>query len=606
MDIAQLGIKVDSATAVKATGDLDKLTAAGGRADVAVAGVGKASVRAAVGMSAGATNARMMALQLSQVAQQSMAGGGFIRALAIQLPDMAVGFGAVGIAAGVVAGVALPLLASALGGTSSKAKEVTDALDALDGAVKRSNAAVQAASVPVVDLAAKYGQLAVQAKAALDAQVASANADSIIAANAAIAQSLELLGQSQQDFLAGVAQNQNAIFALAKEYELTQVQAASLMAALDGLARADGLKAQAIAASEIRRQLEAAYPVIADMPAPIRQAYDAMNSVVVKTAQVNVTVSKLPALLSAAASAASSAAGAVGAIGNAASGAYGAVSSLVGKMYELAAAQQQAFKDASLGYGKVANAGGVDAIARAGNQKLGVDLRGRATSGAGGFAKAPGGGGGGGATDDFAARLAALQTEHESETAQANKWYTDAQAVLADRRSIEVLGVQGHKDKLLEIEKIHQQQMAAIAANAHAARLNDTASLFGSLASIAEIGGKKSAKAAATLAAIQTTVAGYATAMSAAAVAPTLIGKIAAYAGWIGTSAKAVAAIRSAGGIGGGGGIGGAPAAQAIAPQAQESRLVVQGIKLTDILTGQMLMDILQKEFGARNVAFLR
>lgn len=607
MDIAQLGIKVDSATAVKATGDLDKLTAAGGRADVAVAGVGKASVRAAGGMSAGATNARMMALQLSQVAQQSMAGGGFIRALAIQLPDMALGFGAVGIAAGVVAGVALPLLASALGGTSSKAAEAATAIEGLDGTTKAYLAAVQAAAAPTAELAAQYGNLSVQARAALQAMSDVALVEAITATNAAVqtlANSLLAVYAAQ-----GGGRAAGSRVGLADDFGLAADQAQRLTDAIVTLKNSKGLESQARAAAEVQRFLLETYGSIERMPPALQVVAGQMGKITITAGQSNAAISKLPALLSAAASAASSAAGAVGSIGNAASGAYGAVSSLVGKMYELAAAQQQAFKDASLGYGKVANAGGVDAIARAGNQKLGVDLRGKPTFGAGGVTKVPGGGGGsggGGATDDFAARLAALQTEHESEVAQANKWYTDAQTVLADRRSIEVLGVQGHKDKLLEIEKIHQQQMAAIAANAHAARLNATASLFGSLASIAEIGGKKTAKAAAILAAIQTTVAGYATAMSAAAVAPTLIGKIAAYAGWIGTSAKAVAAIRSAGGIGGGGGIGSAPATQAIAPQAQESRLVVQGIKLTDILTGQMLMDILQKEFGARNVAFLR
>lgn len=167
----------------------------------------------------------------------------------------------------------------------------------------------------------------------------------------------------------------------------------------------------------------------------------------------------------------------------------------------------------------------------------------------------------------------------------------------------------GHAAALEKIEIDHQATMADIQATAAAARLDDTSTLFGAAASIAEAGGKKSAKAAAALAAVQTTVSGYAAAMSAAALAPTLLGKAAVYAGWLATSAKAVAAINSAGGGGGGRGrgIGGAsPAAQAVAPQAPQSRLIVQGIKLTDIITGEMLMQILGKEFGARNVEFIR
>ncbi|KRB26331.1 hypothetical protein ASE05_10530 [Mesorhizobium sp. Root172] len=53
---------------------------------------------------------RMVAMQLSQVAQQTQTSGNFIQALAIQLPDLALGFGVVGIALGVVAGILLPLI----------------------------------------------------------------------------------------------------------------------------------------------------------------------------------------------------------------------------------------------------------------------------------------------------------------------------------------------------------------------------------------------------------------------------------------------------------------------------------------------------------------
>ncbi|MFK5282000.1 hypothetical protein ACI3PL_20830, partial [Lacticaseibacillus paracasei] len=69
--------------------------------------------RLVTGMSAGGNQSRMMAMQLSQVAQQASATGNWVQALAIQLPDMALGFGAVGIAAGVLASVTLPLLVSA-------------------------------------------------------------------------------------------------------------------------------------------------------------------------------------------------------------------------------------------------------------------------------------------------------------------------------------------------------------------------------------------------------------------------------------------------------------------------------------------------------------
>ena len=47
---------------------------------------------------------RQASMQLSQVAQQGSVTGNYMQALAIQLPDLALGFGTVGIIAGALAG----------------------------------------------------------------------------------------------------------------------------------------------------------------------------------------------------------------------------------------------------------------------------------------------------------------------------------------------------------------------------------------------------------------------------------------------------------------------------------------------------------------------
>lgn len=95
-DIAELGVRVTSTGVDQATAGLTKLSGAAAQAEKAVAG--------------NSQNARMMAMQLSQVAQQTQATGNFMQALAIQLPDMALGFGTVGIAIGILAGIMLPLV----------------------------------------------------------------------------------------------------------------------------------------------------------------------------------------------------------------------------------------------------------------------------------------------------------------------------------------------------------------------------------------------------------------------------------------------------------------------------------------------------------------
>ncbi|MEH6775026.1 MAG: hypothetical protein V7668_13955, partial [Cereibacter changlensis] len=77
---------------------------------------------------------RQASMQLSQVAQQTMASGNFIQALAIQLPDLALGFGAVGIMAGVAAGALLPLAANMIG-TGAETVTAEKALDNLISAM---------------------------------------------------------------------------------------------------------------------------------------------------------------------------------------------------------------------------------------------------------------------------------------------------------------------------------------------------------------------------------------------------------------------------------------------------------------------------------------
>lgn len=79
------------------------------------------------GMARGGGTARMFGQQLSQVVQQGAVTGNYLGALAVQLPDMALGFGGVAIAASLVATVVLPMLISAFGGGKTAVERATDA-----------------------------------------------------------------------------------------------------------------------------------------------------------------------------------------------------------------------------------------------------------------------------------------------------------------------------------------------------------------------------------------------------------------------------------------------------------------------------------------------
>ncbi|MDP1575558.1 MAG: hypothetical protein Q8L76_02180 [Cypionkella sp.] len=70
---------------------------------------------------------RMLGQQLSQVAQQGAVTGNYLGALAVQLPDIALGFGSVAIAASIVATIAIPAIMSAMGQGKSAAELAADA-----------------------------------------------------------------------------------------------------------------------------------------------------------------------------------------------------------------------------------------------------------------------------------------------------------------------------------------------------------------------------------------------------------------------------------------------------------------------------------------------
>lgn len=125
-------------------------------------GVTKASGSMSGGM-------RNVALQLSQVGQSAMVTGDPLRALAIQLPDLTLGFGTLGIAAGVVAGALLPLAAEFLG-IGTKAVDLGKVVDELGKAVARYEGAVQNAKRPTSELREEYGEFAEAARELFIAQ----------------------------------------------------------------------------------------------------------------------------------------------------------------------------------------------------------------------------------------------------------------------------------------------------------------------------------------------------------------------------------------------------------------------------------------------------
>ncbi|MBB95580.1 MAG: hypothetical protein CML68_13445 [Rhodobacteraceae bacterium] len=80
---------------------------------------------------------RQASLQLSQIAQQGAATGNYMQALAIQLPDLALGLGTVGVLAGALAGTFLSMAFNAKEATKEMKAQGRGPLDGIESSVRR-------------------------------------------------------------------------------------------------------------------------------------------------------------------------------------------------------------------------------------------------------------------------------------------------------------------------------------------------------------------------------------------------------------------------------------------------------------------------------------
>lgn len=113
---------------------------------------------------------RNVSMQLSQVAQQGAATGDYLRALSIQLPDLALGFGTLGIAIGAAGGVLAPFLIDLVRG-GEEGRELGDIVGDLSQTVDDYAAAAKRAQTPTRELRDEYGDLADEAERLFDAQL---------------------------------------------------------------------------------------------------------------------------------------------------------------------------------------------------------------------------------------------------------------------------------------------------------------------------------------------------------------------------------------------------------------------------------------------------
>lgn len=233
---------------------------------------------------------RMFTMQLSQVAQQGSITGQYMKALAFQLPDLALGFGPVGIAIGAVSGIvatfALNLLDSgkASGDMKTAAEELTAAVEAYSEAVK-------AAQVDTFELAQKYGFATNAMKTFMTAMEEASGVKAVEALKGSIAELAkdfnaialsdinaggleeDLPGLRADEILAryaAVKTFEDGVEELRKKFKISEPEAWKLAEGLSAIGAAEGVDEQVEAASRLLGVFDSIVGPYADMSAEQR------------------------------------------------------------------------------------------------------------------------------------------------------------------------------------------------------------------------------------------------------------------------------------------------------------------------------------------------
>lgn len=354
-------------------------------------------------------SARLFSQQLSQVGQQTMATGQFVNALAIQLPDIGIGFGAVGGAVGLLAGIALPMLWSAFGGTTEKAMSLIESVDALTESIKTYDAASKRARMTTAEMQAEFGTASPAIRTALVelANIEKIKAFETLKATSGAIRDLvldvgflsDVSGASAaQDFL-GLSSMLSSARALGRSFE----------ANLETLRRTEDPAVRLGAALDLRAQMDSAIGGYDAMNAEQRELYEGLTQVVVQMEMLGVKSAEANTIAD---SVASIFAQYPGLLGTATSEAGGLASAMAGVATNawnaakaIAAARSQAALQSGLNYGKIQNRGesGPDGAQRAAIAAM-PDFAPDIANGAGGVFKSATNRGGGGASSARAER----------------------------------------------------------------------------------------------------------------------------------------------------------------------------------------------------------
>ena len=283
--------------------------AAFSRANPKIANSFRAPDRAARGFAS--NGLRQVSFQLSQVAQQGAASGNYLKALAIQLPDLALGFGPLGILIGAAAG-ALATFGLNVLGTGAKADAAKKAISELEKAVSAYTTAADLASATTASLSEQFGSQAEKVRATLDLLQQIAAAKALDGLNVAIAQLdvsrlrvlVDIFEEGRGEIDAFDDNFKRAMAEMQADFGLTGEQAKKVIGLLEQMGKARGPEEVSNAARALNGYLLSVFGTVQNIPPQFREMAEQAGHVDVAASRIVGTAEAIEAALTDAGSAA--------------------------------------------------------------------------------------------------------------------------------------------------------------------------------------------------------------------------------------------------------------------------------------------------------------
>ena len=536
--------------------------------------------------------ARGVAQQLSQVGQQTMATGNFVQALAIQLPDLGLAFGAAGAAAGLLAGVALPVLMSAMGNTEEAAKQIKDAVEKSEAAISAMHQAAQDATQPMADLATRYGLAATEAKRFLATVSEAKDLAAMEAVKAEITSIADGYGR-----LVDRIQGKNVLTDFGISLDMTVNRAVAIQRAMDAMAKADGLQAQYEAAADLHDVLMQVYQNLDRMPPQMRALADQTAGAALKALQFRDPIERVQEALAKVLR--------MDAGSDFLSNAIDKAETLWGKIRGAAAAAMAAdllSSSPSLS-GPAGMATGETPEGRLAAKLAADQAKGEAVYGTIGDKPGKKGGGGGGGGDKLQGQIDSLLTSLKTKEQIELEQYAKDQEALQLALDKKMVTLEQYQAATEQLQRDHQDRMSEIDVMRYGDAAQQTAAYFGVMQTALQNGNEKMQKAARIFGAAEALInawRGYAQTMA----DPSLpfFAKFAAGASVLSAGFAAVNAIKGGGSGSGGGRASAASSASASAAQApmQVSIQTTGGGSSLGVSSISDLFDKLNAEAGDR------